>query len=70
MKLGERTFQLCEASKQERTCHIQLNGKTNKQCNQNMEIGKRMGQDETGGVMGLMRVLYIRLRKLNTKYVY
>lgn len=35
-----------------------------------MEIGKRMGQDEAGGVMGLMRVLYIRLRKLNTKYVY
>lgn len=29
-----------------------------------------MGQDEAGGVMGLMRVLYISLRNLDTKYVY
>lgn len=40
------------------------------QCNYNVETGKRMGQDEAGGVMGLMRVLYIRLRNLDTKYVY
>lgn len=35
-----------------------------------MEIRRRMGQDEAGeGVRGLLRVLYIRLRSLDFKYI-